>query len=84
MDNEQPDWTFGKSPYLDTEEARVMLRKPSREAFVKWAHRHGVTLLHCGRRLLVDRRELERALQGPKRKPRRALLELVHARQSRR
>lgn len=76
-DESNPLWTFGKSPYMDTEEARIYLRKPSREAFRRWAERHGVTILRCGRRLLVDRRELDRVLQGPKR--RRRNLELLRS-----
>lgn len=58
-------WTFGKSPYLTTDEAAEYLRQPTRDAFRKWAQRHGVTLLRRGRTLLVDRRELDRVLQGP-------------------
>lgn len=76
MSDEQP-WTFGQSPYMNTEEARVYLRQSSREAFVKWARRHNVTLLQRGRQLLVDRRELDAALRGPKR--RRRNLELLRS-----
>lgn len=81
MSADPKPFTFDKSPYLNTEEASVYVCCPTAEAFRKWARRHGVTFLHRGRRVLVDRRELDAKLrEGLDRASRRHHLRMVAAR----
>jgi hypothetical protein len=47
---------------MDTQEAAAYVRCPSREAFRKWARRHGVPFIYRGRVVLVARRDLDRVL----------------------
>ena len=52
--------------YLSTEEAAQYVARPSREAFIKWARRHGVPLRKPGphaRVLVVRKGDLDWALK---------------------
>lgn len=53
--------------YLSTEEAAQLVGRPSREAFIKWARRHGVPLRKpspTARVLVVKKSDLDWALRG--------------------
>jgi hypothetical protein len=52
--------------YLSTEEAAQYAGRPSREAFIKWARRHGIPLRKpAGARVFVVRKsDIDHALRG--------------------
>lgn len=50
------------SPWLTTEEAREYLRRPTAEAVRKFIRRHGIATARVGRRVLVARADLDRAI----------------------
>lgn len=57
---------FDPNHYLTTEEGATLTRKPSREAFLKWATRHGLRARNGGKggRCLFVRREVELLIEG--------------------
>lgn len=61
--------TYDPNRYLNTDEAAHYARRPSREAFRKWAQRHGIELLkpEGGRAILVRRTDIDAVLLRLKR-----------------
>lgn len=50
------------SPWMSTAEAAEYLRRPSAEALRKFLKRHGIATARVGRRVLVARADLDRAI----------------------